>query len=119
MSFANHDFMALDQPDIVDAIGIERTSGLAVLTIADEWGWENEGQHLLALQAKLNAYFRFVESGQIAKAYPDAARRQAVIDVVGRYPLPQAGLELLKRASDACAELGIQIRNTYHPGASG
>jgi hypothetical protein len=85
--------MALDKPDIVDAVGIENDTGFAVLTIADYWDWDDEREHLLALQAKLNAYFRFIASGQIWKSYPDAARRQIVIDVVARFPTPPAGTD--------------------------
>jgi hypothetical protein len=107
--------MAIDNPDIVDAIGVEKSTGSLVLTIADEWDWQNEGQHLLALQAKLNGYFRFIESGQIKMEHPEAIGRQVVVDVVGRFPLPKVGLELLKRASNTGDRLGIQVRSRHHP----
>jgi hypothetical protein len=108
--------MALEKPDTVDAVGIERNSDFVALTIADAWDWQDEGKHLLALQAKLNAYFSFVESGQIWQSYPEASGRQIVIDVVGKFPLPQIGIDLLTRASDACADLGVRIRYRHYPG---
>ena len=108
--------MALDETNVVDALGIENDTGFAVLTIADQWDWEDEHAHLLALQAKLNAYFRFIETGQIWEIYPEATGRHLIIDVVGRYPLPQIGDDLLKHAAAACAELGISIRARHHPG---
>jgi hypothetical protein len=37
--------------------------------------WSDEWQHLLALQAKLNAYFDFVQSGQIFEVRPEALRK--------------------------------------------
>ena len=107
--------MAIDKTDTVDAVGIENNTGVVVLTIADQWDWGDERRHLLALQAKLNAYFGFIESGQIWESYPDFVGRQVVIDVVGRFPLPQIGSELLKRASDACSSLGVTIRSRCHP----
>jgi hypothetical protein len=110
--------MALDRPEIVDAVGIENDTGFVVLTIADQWDWEDEREHLLALQAKLNAYFNFIESGQIWKNYPEAAGRRLVIDVVGRFAIPQIGNDLLNRASDACANLGVFIRTRRYPGPS-
>ena len=106
--------MALEQPDIVDAVGIEKGSDFVALTIADSWDWQDEQKHLLALQEKLNAYFRFVESGQIWESYPEAAGRQIVIDVIGRFPLPQIGIDFLKRASDACADLDVRIRYRHY-----
>lgn len=108
--------MGLDKPNVVDAIGIETASGFVVLTIADSWDWLDERAHLLALQAKLNAYLRFIESGEISQSYPKAQDRQLVIDVIGRFPLPQIGIDFLTRASDACAELAVKIRHTHYAG---
>ncbi|PWU17391.1 MAG: hypothetical protein C5B50_11435 [Verrucomicrobia bacterium] len=79
--------MGLDNPKTVDAAGIEKETEFAVLTIADSWDWEDERQHLEALQTKLNAYFNFIESGQIRHSYPEAAGRKVVIEIVGKYPL--------------------------------
>ena len=42
--------MSLDKPKIVDAIGIEKDTGMAILTIVDSWDWAEEKRHLLALQ---------------------------------------------------------------------
>jgi hypothetical protein len=108
--------MAIDKPGQVDAVGIEKNSDFAVLTILDAWDWQDEGKHLLALQSKLNAYFNFIESGQIWVSYPEAAGRQLVIDVVGRFPIPQVGIDLLHRASETCAILDLRIRYRHLAG---
>lgn len=110
--------MSLDKSDLVDSVGIEKGSDFVALTIADAWDWQDTHQHLLALQAKLNGYFRFIESGQIFESYPEAVGRQIVIDVIGKFPIPTIGIEFLKRASDACAEMGVRIRYRHHPGPS-
>jgi hypothetical protein len=109
--------MSLDNSDVVDAVGVEDISGHVVLTVLDSWDWQNETRHLLALQSKLNTYFNFVESGQLLEEYPDAVGRSVVIDVVGRFPIPPIAVEFLSRASDACADLGIQVRSHYWPGS--
>lgn len=109
--------MAIDNPDQVDAVGIETNSDFAVLTILDSWDWQDERKHLLALQAKLNAYFSFVESGQLWESYPDAAGRQVIIDVISKSPLPQVGIDLLHRASETCAVLDVKIRYRHLPTA--
>jgi hypothetical protein len=107
--------MALDKPDTVDAVGIERESGLAVLTIADEQDWSDESGHLLALQKKLNGYFEFIESGQVYEAYPAAVGKPLAIDVVGRFPLPEVATAFLERASEVAADLDVLIRWCHHP----
>jgi hypothetical protein len=57
--------MSLDNLEVVDVVGTERDGGTIVLTILDAWDWDDQRGHLLALRAKLNAYFGFVESGKI------------------------------------------------------
>jgi hypothetical protein len=64
--------MSLDQPNKVDAIGLEKGTDQTVLTIADSWDWTDEPKHLIALQAKLNSYLEFIESGQVWDEYPTA-----------------------------------------------
>lgn len=108
--------MALEKIDTIDAVGIESTTGYVVLTIADQWDWKDERQHLVALQAKLNAYFKYIETGQVLESYPQAVGRQLVIDVVGKFPIPQVGLDLLQHASAISSELRVSIRNRFYPG---
>lgn len=107
--------MALDNANVVDAVGVENGTGFLVLTIADSWDWVNEREHLGALQAKLNAYLNFIESGEVWESCPESAERQIVIDVVTRFPLPPSGKDLLQRASEVSADLRVQIRHRHHP----
>lgn len=107
--------MALDKSDTVDAVGIETSTGCVVLTIADSWDWSDEKAHLLALQAKLNCYFDFIEDGQLNKSYPDAIGRRQVIDLITRYPLPAIGTAFIEKARASVADLQIEIRSRCIP----
>lgn len=111
--------MAVEDPTTIDAAGIDGDRGCVVLTIADDWDWEDEPAHLLALQAKLNIYFTFVESGQAWELYPETVGKQVVIDVIGRFPLPQSGIALLRQASDVSSDLVLTITNHHYPGTHG
>ena len=88
---------------------------MVTLTIIDAWDWQDEHAHLLALQSKLNAYFAFIESKQIFEDYPEASHRELEIFVLGRYPMPQAGIDLLRLAADAGADLVVAIRRQHGP----
>jgi hypothetical protein len=72
--------MPLEDTGKVDAISTEPATGSVVLTIFNAWEWSDERAHLLALQAKLNAYFDFIQSGQIREAYPSTEGRPATGD---------------------------------------
>lgn len=101
--------MSLDNVEVVDAVGIETSTGTVVLSILDSLEWDDELGHLFALQAKLNAYFAFVESGQIYESYPDAKFSKLRIDVIGRYALPVTAVNLIDKAADLAAALNIKI----------
>lgn len=102
--------MSLENTFTIDAAGVEDQSGIAVLTIADSWDWNDVQSHLLALQDKLNAYFHFIESGQIWESYPAAKGRKISIDIISRFPVPTAMKEFLEKAEQAATELDVIIR---------
>lgn len=106
--------MSLDTINEVDAVGIDKESDVVVMTIVDSWDWTNEREHLQALEGKLNAYFAFVESGEIYGPYPNAAGKTIRIDVVGRYQLPAAAAAFLEKASAVAAQLGLAIHHKVH-----
>src|SRR4051812_32955537 len=102
--------MAIENPDLVDAVGIDKTTGEVVLTVADALDWnESESQHLQMLQEKLNRYLRFVESGELLGAYSDAKGRIPVISVVARYEPSPAGVEFLAEASQRIEAAGFRF----------
>ena len=61
--------MSIDDPEVVDVIGIERDSDVVVLTICDHLDWYCADEHLLALHDKINRYLGFVEN-ELLDAYP-------------------------------------------------
>ena len=89
-----------------------------MLTIVDSWSWDNEREHLLALQEKLNTYFEFVESGQVYEAYPSAIGKSLRIDIVTRYSLPLAAQDFLGKAAAAAAQLEMTILHKCIPSNS-
>lgn len=110
--------MSLDNTRIIDAVGTEAATGCTVLTITDHWDWEDEHAHLLALQEKLNSYFEFVESGQLAETRPDASKGQVRINVVSRFPMPSVGKDLISKASDVARQIDIEVTTEHYAGSS-
>jgi hypothetical protein len=106
--------MSLDNIEMVDAVGTENSTNTVVLSIMDSWDWEDQQKHLAALQDKLNAYFGFVESGQIYEAYPEATGKSLRIDIISRYPMPEAGHGVLAKASDVASKLNMSITQRVH-----
>jgi hypothetical protein len=106
--------MSLDSLDQVDAIGTEKESGFVVLTIIDSWDWSDEQKHLRAMQAKLNTYFAFIETGEVLASYPNAAGKAIRIEVLFRFAPPTNAATFLRGAAEIASQLGVSITHRVH-----
>lgn len=103
--------MSIEQTQTVDFVNIDRVSGDVVLAISDHLSWEeDEGDHLVLLQDKLNTYLRFIESGELVTKFPGAKGRDIVISLVGQFPMSQTAQKFFTMASDAIAAAGFTLR---------
>jgi hypothetical protein len=101
--------MSLDTPSTIDALSDDKDGAAVSLAIIDGWDWSDEAQHLRALQSKLNAYFDFVQSGQLFEVRPGSRGKKLRIDLLTKYPLPDKAGRFLQIASDAAKQLDIEI----------
>lgn len=110
--------MPVDDPTVVDAIGVDKVTGEAILTICDAWDWEDEHLHLVTLQDKVNSYLEFIEGGQIWEEYPRATGRQLVIEVITRFELPPIAMQFFEVANRTTAQLNVIVRHRWWPGTT-
>lgn len=104
--------MSVDQTNIVDAIGVDNSTGEVVLTIVDQFEWTgSDNEHLLLLQEKLNTYLSFVESGEMLETYPGAKNRTVLIDVVCKYPLSQQAQGFYNQIAPIVEGAGLKLRH--------
>lgn len=103
--------MSIDETDKVDFITVDKQTGDVWLTITDHLEWEeNDGEHLLLLQEKLNTYLGFIENGEMYERVPATKGRRIVIDVVGKYPLSEQAKNFFERSSVAVSALGMSLQ---------
>lgn len=107
--------MAIEQANVIDAIGLDHETGEAVLTLLDALDWANVPKHARLLQSKLEAYLTFVESGELFESYPDARGRTIRIDAIFRRPPPDDAIALLRRATDVAAGLSVTLKWRVQP----
>jgi hypothetical protein len=100
--------MSVDDRNVVDGIGVEKTTSIVALTLSDHRTW-GDTQHLHALQDKLNDYFRFIESGQLLQSYPLAVGKTLRIDVVCQFAPDDSGIRLLKMAREVAESAGWSL----------
>jgi hypothetical protein len=88
--------MSIENCDIVDSIGIINES-IASLLITDHLNWENEKEHMLLLQNKINKYLSFIESGEVYSTYPLAKEKKFEIRVYAKYTLTKNAEQFMHR----------------------
>lgn len=105
--------MRLEQTDIVDFIGVERETGVVVATLVDDADWEDELRHLQLLQAKVNRYFDFIESGEIFSELARTTGREVDADhpiklsILGKHRPRGEGERFLEHVADIAREVGV------------
>ncbi|HLH96423.1 MAG TPA: DUF6572 domain-containing protein [Xanthobacteraceae bacterium] len=103
--------MSIDQTDKIDFVHIEYATGDVLLTISDHLSWdEDEGAHLLLLQAKMNTYLAFIEGGQMYRDIPEARGRPVVINLVEKYPLSGEAESFFGLARKTIQDAGFSLR---------
>jgi hypothetical protein len=108
--------MSIEQTNTVDFVTLDESSGEALLTISDHLAWdENEGAHLELLQHKLNAYLRFIESGELIREFPHLKGKSVVINLVGKFPLSKQAKVFIGNASKAVQDAGFRLQFEVHP----
>ncbi len=101
--------MSIAQTNIVDFISIDK-DGHVVLTISDHLEWDSENKHLVLLQKKLNAYLRFIESGELLKEYPAALERNVVLSLVARCQPSKDAALFLERTKESLKIAGYHFQ---------
>jgi hypothetical protein len=109
--------MSIEQNDVIDIISIDRTNGDVILTVSDHLDWSESAGHQTLLQAKLNRYLAFVESGEILQSYPDAKDRSIVFAVVFRFCPDEGGRAFLAKVRKIIESAGFSFREQISTGA--
>ena len=104
--------MTIEQGGVIDFSFIEKTSGDLWLTISDHLPWEEmEGERLVLLQNKLNAYLRFIESGEIFGEIPSAKGRNIVINIAAKFPMTETTDMFFQKARTTVEAAGFHLRH--------
>ena len=93
----------------VDAMGISKDGKGLILMLADHLDWQNEQEHLILLQDKINAYLGFIESNQYLDNFPDIVFDYYVIDVRFKFKVTENCLKFFEVINIQLKENNIQV----------
>lgn len=94
----------------VDGIALTSDKNGIILLITDHLDWNDEYQHLMILQEKINAYIFFLEEKQYEDIYKGQNIVYGIIEIHFLYELTSNGEKFLQSVQNQVAELGIKIQ---------
>jgi glycerophosphoryl diester phosphodiesterase len=97
--------MAVHEVNVIDIISINQ-EGTVVMTISDHLEWDDQNEHLLLLQDKINFYLGAVESGELLKKYPDAEGRNIKLEIFFKYAPHEQAVSFLEQAEAFLTKAG-------------
>jgi hypothetical protein len=103
--------MSIDNDNVIDIISLEPDGKTVTLTVSDHLDWSQSDEHQRILQAKLNRYLAFVDSGELPKRYPAARGLKVQFEVMMMNRPDRAGEAFLSRAIEAFAKLGFALKS--------
>lgn len=101
--------MSVEQIDRIDCISTS-PNGSIELTISDHLEWDENNEHLILLQDKINSYLNFVDSGQIFEEYPKSKNRNISIGLVVKFEPNEYALNFLQKCKSIMKELKIDFK---------
>lgn len=104
--------MSVAETGVIDMWGIPAWDKSKIeLVITDHLGWEpeEEMEHLLLLQEKVNSYISFIESGEINTAIPSAVGKAPIIRVIGKYALSKQAEAFVERVTEVLSDADIEF----------
>ena len=99
--------MSIEQSHAIDWLAVDAASATCTLAIIDHLPWD--AAHLQALQAKLNRYLQFIQSGEIFTADPDAADCELVIAVRAIHAPDTVAERFIEAARSVLGDAGIGL----------
>jgi hypothetical protein len=106
--------MTVTNPGVIDAMGLDKRTNEAVLTLIDHLEWQDIAEHTRLLAEKLNRYFGFIEAGEIYASYPDAKGRKLRINIICRFKPTTAGLVFLEKSRNVAGEYECALSWEHH-----
>ena len=107
--------MSIEQTNVVDIVAVDKDTGELVPTITDHLEWPaDSSDHLFLLQEKINAYLRFIESGEVVQSHPKADGRAMVILVALKYTPNDQAIRFLDKCREIIKNAGFRFRFRVH-----
>lgn len=87
----------LQNPAVLDAFAHDTRSDRLVLAMYESRSWSGEGEQLMQLQEKMNAYLSFILDGEMTDAFPELAGKPVTIQLRSVHEPEEKSSDLIRR----------------------
>ena len=101
--------MSVEQIDKIDFISTTDEEKVE-LTISDHLEWDEENNHILVLQNKINAYLDYIQNGQILEIYPNLKNNDIIISLMMKYNPNEKALAFLSHCEKFMETLDLAFK---------
>lgn len=101
--------MSVEQIDKIDFIS-KTDEEKVELTISDHLEWDEENNHILVLQNKINAYLDYIQNGQILEVYPNLKNKDIIISLMMKYNPNEKALAFLNHCDEFMETLDLAFK---------
>ena len=101
--------MSIEELNAVDGLGVSDDKKELALLVSDHLDWDNEYEHLVLLQDKINAYVSFIEAKQYKSIYPQYDFERFVIEIHFKYNITNNCCKFIETASQQIRQLNTVI----------
>jgi len=101
--------MSIEESNSIDGLGVSSDKKSLKLLVADYLDWENEYEHLILLQKKINSYINFIETEQYKSIYPKYDFERFTIELQFKYNITDNCRKFIETATQQIKELNTVI----------
>jgi hypothetical protein len=99
----------VENPKVVDLIGVDPTSGKVVLTMIERRAWGASDRQFQQIEEKINRYMGYVLEGFLAQQHPNFEGKQVQLRLeCAEAPHGEAVL-FVQAAGRACSDHGLEL----------
>lgn len=101
--------MSILEKNSVDGVALANNGDVLMLLITDHLAWNQEYEHLIALQEKINAYISFWQSGQYKKVCDASRVKRCSVEIHFMYEPTENAYKFLNTVNKQTSVINMEF----------
>lgn len=101
--------MSIEDKSVVDGITLRDAENAIAMLIYDDWNGNDEFEHMMLMQNKINAYLDYLETKQYLSIFPDHEFEYGIFEVYLKHTASENCLRLLNNMQHQLEHEGIRL----------